>query len=350
MMDSLYDLLHVSRSIRAVEYKEETGNHNMPVHMVLQFIDGTGFTGMGGLLKWAAGATGISQLEVLSKESVITKRRPGEKWGKRAKAKKPPKTAPCPPDHFMRWLMDQCHPPHPPERMGHAVYFTSCGSGGVRYADSQHTYDFNYEGKEPNPGAGVIFTASRFKATTDDAVPERWAISLYDYQGRSMRQALEALRAMMGGDYMLAAPEDARDPNSPTRLPKKQCTYEKASCMLRAFAAEWKATLPKEDPLRDIDLTRITIHSFKGWLDVLSKQAGFAQHEIEILLHWNAKQMHRRYDRNPMATELILRQKVIWLLNSDWRSAPCGFELEPPPKLSDFRCVTPMISGVPVRF
>ena len=78
-----------------------------------------------------------------------------------------------------------------------------------------------------------------------------------------------------------------------------------------------------------MDSSKCTIHSFKGWLDTLCRQARVAEDDTDTILHWCRKKMSVRYDRNPALTEIFLRQRLVALLASNWRSKGEGLQQVP---------------------
>ena len=104
--------------------------------------------------------------------------------------------------------------------------------------------------------------------------------------------------------------------------------------MLRLFISQWQAQLSADDQLKTMDFSRGTIHSFKGWLDTLCKQARVKPDDIDVLLHWSSGKMQTRYDRNPAVTEIFLRQRLVAVLASPWWSAGLGLQQS---TLADFQ-------------
>ena len=56
------------------------------------------------------------------------------------------------------------------------------------------------------------------------------------------------------------------------------------------------------------------MHSFKGWFATFLAQAKFTDEEIGICLHWNARQMRRRYNQSRSSPELEFRMTILRLL------------------------------------
>ena len=306
---------------------------------ICQFIDTTNYKGFGEILAWAGRAFGLPQFTAFAEEPVIRTRQPGTGWGIDRPAPAP-KHAPWIPDLFINYLADQCHAPRV-NRRRKAFYFYLSALGGVRWQDSQHVTQLRIIGE--GSGACILFTASRFKATTSNQ-EEQFAIPLYDYRGRSMLTAAADLLDQMGDGYLLAAPVDLSITSDPIK--GRPCPYQKTTDLLRSFASEWQAGLPDGHIYKNMDLSEVTLHSFKGWLDTLGKQAHFPEDHIEVLLHWSSTKMHRRYNRNPLVEEVYLRQIVVALLQSDWRSAGLGFQADlQPPDIRTIKPVTPAATG-----
>ena len=145
----------------------------------------------------------------------------------------------------------------------------------------------------------------------------------------------------MGKSFLLPAPEDANNLAGDFRFPVRGISYVESTKLVRLFVQRWQSTLPHDHKYKGSQFDRATIHSFKGWLDTLAKQVRFPEPDLDTLLHWSSKKMHRRYDRNPMVGENFLRQQVLAVLASPWESAGLGYEHSPPPTLADLRVVQP---------
>ena len=212
-----------------------------------------------------------------------------------------------------------------------AFFLYLCAVGGVRYGDAQHVISIEIRGE--GSAALILCTASRFKATRRNTT-EQFAIPLHDYQGRSLHRAVLALKAQMGPGFLLATAWDNGVLLSETREPRVRCSYHASTKLLRLFISQWQAQLSADDPLKTMDFSRGTIHSFKGWLDTLCKQARVKPDDIDVLLHWSSGKMQTRYDRNPAVTEIFLRQRLVAVLASPWWSAGLGLQQS---TLADFQ-------------
>ena len=328
-----------SRIRRLFDALREAGGQ-LTVNLVCTFIDASRYKGVHALLRWAGNAFGLPDFVHMSEHAVIKNRMPSAVWeATGADRVNEDKHAAWVPDEFIMYLADMCHHPNPIIRRK-ACYLYSCAVGGVRYADSQHVVALM--GVNVNlPGALIDFTASRFKATKGTTT-EHFAIPIYDYKGRSVLQAALDLKEQMGEGYLLAAAENSRALGSETSYPRRGSSYSQTTEMLRAFVDDWQKQLPEGHIHKDVASYRsATIHSFKGWLDTLAKQALFSEDDIETLLHWSSTKMHRRYDRNPIVKEVFLRQKVVALMNTTWRSAGYGHQMTIAPPLSELLPVTP---------
>lgn len=251
--------------------------------------------------------------------------------------------APWLPDCFVKFLADCCQHPNQMRR-ARAFFYWQSAIGGVRFSDAQHVVNMQAIGT--GVGACIVMTASRFKTSSGPrVVEEKYIIPQVDHLGRSVLPAMEALRAQMRkGEFLLAGADKATDVESPLRSYNgvvQPMTYSKSCECLRAFAAEWQRWLPTDHEYKHLAVDRITMHSFRGWLDTLARQARFRKEDIETLLHWSDGKMYRRYDRNPMVLELVLRQQLLGLLASDWRSAGLGDDARPPPALESLTVVQP---------
>ena len=291
--------------------------------MVCEFIDASKYNGFTNLLAWAGRAFGIALFKQLSQEDVLLNRMPGSGTGLQCLTRTT-QHAPWLPDQFINYLADCCASVTMSKTFIRKAFFLYlCAVGGVRYGDAQHVISIEIRGE--GSAALILLTASRFKATRRNTT-EQFAIPLHDYQGRSLHRAVLALKEQMGPGFLLATAWDNADLQSEAREPRVRCSYHASTKLLRLFISRWQQQLAPDDPLKTMDFSRGTIHSFKGWLDTLCKQARVKPDDIDVLLHWSSGKMQTRYDRNPAVTEIFLRQKLVALLASDWWSAGLGLQ------------------------
>ena len=293
---------------------------SIDVLMVCYFIDTANYSGFANLLGWAGRAFGISLFRELGEDDILRSRVPANKDG----VTKPPtstKHAPWLPDEFVQYLADVCATAPSPEIRRKAYFLYLCAVGGVRYADAQHVIEVTIVGE--GVASLVLFTASRFKASRRNKT-EQFVVPLIDYRGRSMHKALLELKDQMGPGYLLASAADNGDLLSDVKLPKARCSYNASTRLLRLFLDHWQQGLPQDHYHKSKDFSRCTIHSFKGWLDTLCHQARVPADDIDKLLHWSKGQMRARYERYPEVTEIFLRQRIVALLASDFRSTTLG--------------------------
>ena len=137
--------------------------------------------------------------------------------------------------------------------------------------------------------------------------------------------AVQDIKAQMRPGYLLAAAFDSQDLFSDLADRPRKCSYHESTRLIRLFLALWRRVNPIAE-YEFMDFSKCTIHSFKGWLDTLCKQARVAEDDTDTLLHWCRTRMSARYDRNPALTEIGLRQRVVALLASDWRSKGMGLQ------------------------
>ena len=307
---------HYRRLRRLFELAVEQG----PIEpdRVLQLCQLTGWKGvsMCGTLLWATDATGIQLFKQLAADRVISSFVPGGLDA--VVTKRDRKTAPWVPDAFFCYIEDQCFADDE-RRRARAAFIRSCALGGARFMDGQHIIATHVTKPAvplswQAPGE-IKHTLSRMKASKG---PEREYIllPLVDSRMRDMSQAYADLKAQANptAGFCLAAP---RNPKKLVDGPvdrRHQCSYTTAIKMIREFAAEFQQGLPDDHPDKNLDLTQITFHSFRHWLNTLAAQGGMDQEQRNDLLHWDQGRMCRRYNKNVCGMELRLRMRILQLL------------------------------------
>ena len=321
--------------------EDDSGQRLTPL-MVCEFIDRTKYQGVSALLKWAGRAMGIERLTFLGNHDVLDGRQPGDGFGLiNTEGPRATKHAPWLPDEFVRFLADCCHHSDPILRRK-ALFLYICAVGGVRYTDAQHVTEIKIIGV--GQAAMIHCTASRFKATRRN-VAEVFALPLIDYKGRSLHCAVQDLKAQMRPGFLLAAAQDAGDVFSALDARVRKCSYHESTRLIREFLRLWRRVNHMEE-YAAMDFSKCTIHSFKGWLDTLCRQARVAEDDTDTILHWCRKKMSVRYDRNPALTEIFLRQRLVALLASDWRSKGEGLQQVP---LAEYRLSFETIRPVEIQ-
>ena len=308
----------------ATHAPEDDQGHRVNPLWVCEFIDRTKYQGVSALLKWAGRALGIEHFTYLGSHDVLDGRQPGDGFTTHVEGPRATKHAPWLPDEFVRFLADCCHHSDPIIRRK-ALFLYICAVGGVRYTDAQHVTEIKIIGV--GQAAMIHCTASRFKATRRN-IAEVFALPLVDYKGRSLHCAVQDLKAQMRQGFLLAAAKDAGDVFSDLDERVRKCSYHESTRLIREFLRLWSRVTHMEE-FAAMDFSKCTIHSFKGWLDTLCRQARVAEDDTDTILHWCRKKMSVRYDRNPALTEIFLRQRLVALLASDWRSKGEGLQQVP---------------------
>ena len=326
-------------------------NEELSPDLVLSYMDTTKIGGqlMGWTLSWGGKAFGNEYIAWLGDQPVIQDHEPGEVLGRAIGARKPPKQAGWFPDEFVMYLADLCHIGTVLQR-ARRVFYYYMSIGGARFHDALMVNELVTQ-----PPHSVIVTARRTKTSLTGGYKQVTSFPLLDYQGRSLADAFECLKAQMGTYFCLADPvaTASRRLDSPIRLDDdghaRPITYVHAMEFLRYLVEDYNQIRQRynrpghpEAPVIDPDI--VTVHSPKGWLDTLAIQAEFSERATDMLCHWNQRKMSLLYNRNYSGVELGHRMQVVRLLRTNWRSQGPGKLVMPAP---DLRNLPPVPNEVP---
>ena len=165
---------------------------------------------------WAGDALGIELFYTFTKDPAITLRQPRRGWAAETMTHVP-KGAQWVSDEFILFLADRARLASTTTERVRAFFSYVLANGCVRFADEQHVVAVKITREE------IIFTASRFKATTGDSI-ETFAIPLEGPGGHSFHVVAHELMAQMGNGFLLAHPTDATDVRSVALAPRKACS------------------------------------------------------------------------------------------------------------------------------